>query len=72
MKDFGNGRISIGLNHGTVHTEEKDVIYIQTEYHSYYGYDSPDDGIIAITVEDAEILSKELLKFVALFKNKEE
>lgn len=68
MKDFGNGRISVGLNYGKVQTENEDVIFIETEYHSSDGYNSPEDSIIAVTAEDAVIIARELLKFAALFK----
>lgn len=54
--------VSIGLNYGTIDTEQKDVIYIETNRED--GFDS----IIAITVEEAEWLSKKLVEYVNKFK----
>lgn len=63
VKDFYFKNIGIGLNYGTTETTEEDVIYIETD-----GKYSGDSNIIAVTVEEAEMISKELMKFVNLFK----
>lgn len=63
MKDFEFKNISIGLNYGTVETDNEDVIYIETT-----GKYPGDGSIIAVTIEEAEMISKELMKFVNLFK----
>ncbi|WP_144509848.1 hypothetical protein [Bacillus sp. FJAT-22090] len=63
MKDFHFKNIGIGLNYGTTDTDEEDVIYIETD-----GKYSGDGNIIAVTIEEAEMISNELMKFVNLFK----
>lgn len=66
MKDFEYEGITIGLNYGTTDTDSDDVIYIETS-RKYVG----DGSIIAITVEEAEMIASNLMSFVNLFKKKE-
>jgi uncharacterized beta-barrel protein YwiB (DUF1934 family) len=63
MKDFEYKNITIGLNYATTETDNEDVIYLQTE-----GKYAGDGNIIAITVEEEEIIANNLMVFVKLFK----
>jgi hypothetical protein len=55
-------KVEIGLNYGTTATDQKDVIYL--EQHE----GSKTNGIIAITVEEAEWLSEKLKEYVKKIK----
>lgn len=48
--------VEIGLNHATTNTTKKGVIYLEDE-----------DAVIAITIEEAEWLSKKLIEYVNKF-----
>ena len=55
-------QIEIGLNHATTETEQKDVIYLEQ------GEENRSNGIIAITVEEAEWLAEKLVEYANKFK----